>query len=522
LEQNQAELEKQLQAGQEELAGLKAELEQHTSERQGLESQWVEKVNVAKAAAEQAESTWKEEAARCGRLERELSQQREANEERKTKFVSERKAAKQRIKDLEKQLQKSVSELEQAKADLENYSTLNAKHQEVAAKSAEMGEELCRLRENEMASQTELAELESRISDSVASLARATAELERERGERRRVEERSTVLVSQLQSLHGELKQHLESEKVAQVRIHSLEEELRVRDEALDGLNAELQNESSDRQLAEEQLLAAGDVGQQMRKYLSLFEESKKVFKNSQGQLEQRLQSSLNSLMAAETKLQEHSTERQRLEEALSNTQRQLQEQTERTSLEISRLQSELQVEQFERKRLEGGAAHSKSQEKTAERQRLEEALAKAQRELHEQTERTALEISRLQSELQVEQFERKRLEGNAAHSRYASLDSARASRAMVSNLRRQIRKPVKHLLQSTRDLLDVELPEPQKEVLQSILENALLVQTSIQKAGKSGSAPASAPEGEAPEGEAPSENTDQDSPPTEDMNQAA
>jgi len=187
-----------------------------------------------------------------------------------------------------------------------------------------------------------------------------------------------------------------------------------------------LQREAAERQLAEEQLKAVCDMSAQLRKYLSLFEESKKVFKRTQEDLESRLQTSLKAV----------------------------------------------------------GETDSRLQKEANERQRLEEALASAQRNLHEQTERGALELSRLQSELQVEQFERKRLEGDAVQSRYASLDSARVGRGLVNSLRREIRQPVDSLLQTTRRLLEIELQDEQKKLVESVLESALLVQTSLQETG--------------------------------------
>jgi len=194
--------------------------------------------------------------------------------------------------------------------------------------------------------------------------------------------------------------------------------------------------------LAEEQLRAAGDMSAELRKYLSLFEESKKVFKRVQENLESQLHASRNTLKENEAKLQKEASERQR----------------------------------------------------------VEEALAAAQRNLQEQSERGAQEVSKLQSDLEVARFERKRLEGDALQSRYATLDSTRLGRTLANSLRRQIQPPVDELLQSTRRLLEAELQDDQKKLVESVLEKALLVQTRLQETGPLNSGSASS------EGEGPSE----------------
>jgi len=94
--------------------------------------------------------------------------------------------------------------------------------------------------------------------------------------------------------------------------------------------------------------------------------------------------------------------------------------------------------------------------------------------------------LTKLQSELEVEKFEQKRLQGEAMQSRYSSLDSARVGQAMVNSFRKQIEQPVEHLMQSTRRLLESQLEAEQKQLVESLLENALLLRTSLQESGPS------------------------------------
>jgi PAS domain S-box-containing protein len=436
------ELEKQLRETATSFASFKAELENRASERGGLESELRKEVEAAKTAAQQADASRREEVARSNRLEEELAGLRQLGDELTNNVTTGQQVAAesaQRIEKLENRLRETAAELARAKVALENqtaeWTRSESNDGNPTDNTKRFGEELCRLRENAAAHGAEISELEQRVRESVASLARVTVDLEKERGERRRVEQRSASLTAQLQQLHGELKQHLESQRGTQDRVGDLEQQLRDSEGLVARVSADWQKETTDRQLAEEQLRAVGDMSAQLRKYLSLFEESKKVFKRTQDAQESRLKASLDALSEKETKLQQEASERQR----------------------------------------------------------LEKALAVAQQSVQDQSERSALDLVKLQSELQVEQFERKRLEGDALQSRYASLDSTRVGRTMVNSFRRQVRQPVEDLMQSTRRLLAIELGDEQKKLVESVLEHALLLQTSLQEAGASngGSTPA-------------------------------
>src|SRR5262249_42766952 len=219
----------------------------------------------------------------------------------------------------------SAAELGRTKGALENQNAEQARRESdgtAPARVEEMNAEMCRLRESEAAHQAELAEMERRVRESVAGLARATADLEKERGERRRIEQRSVALTTQLHELHEGLKHHLESERASQSRLSDLEDQLREREEALAQAQASLQKEAADHHLAEEQLRAVGDMSAQLRKHLTLFEESKKVFKRAQEQLEAQLAAQQKTLAESEARLQKEAAERARLEQALAAAQR--------------------------------------------------------------------------------------------------------------------------------------------------------------------------------------------------------
>ena len=109
--------------------------------------------------------------------------------------------------------------------------------------------------------------------------------------------------------------------------------------------------------------------------------------------------------------------------------------------------------------------------------------MTEAKRSLHDLTERSSLELAKLRSDLQSEQLERKRLEAEALQFRYTSLDSTRQARTAINEFRRQMRQPVDALTQVTRHLLESELTAQQKKALETVLENALLLQAGVQEA---------------------------------------
>jgi chromosome segregation ATPase len=427
------ELEKQLR----EIAGgfttTKLELDKRAADRSRTETNLQEQLKAATAAMDQAQAALKEQTLRADLLQRELTEVCEAREDLRAELRTEQQKTLdtvQRIDEFEARLRESAGELARAKAAAENNAAERHRLESVQGEFAENAEDLikdlARLRENEAGQSAEIRELERRVREGVATVARVTADLEKERGERRRVEQRLVSLTQQLEDLHEDLSQHLESERASQNKITELEQVLHERERALARVLADLRKEVSDRELAEEQLAAVGDMSAQLRQYLSLFEDSKKVFKKTHEQLEAKLQASQKALGESEEKLQKEVNERQRLQE------------------EISRIQ----------------------------------------RNLTDQAERVSLDVARLESELQVEQLERKRIEGDAQQSRYASLDSARVARNMVNTLRRQAQDAVDNLMQATRRLLEISADGEPKKLVELVLENALLIETNLHHGG--------------------------------------
>ncbi len=353
------------------------------------------------------------------------------------------------IKNVKQKLEKQLADSANSAPGTSSDSGNNAALQSSMDTLRQRNEELERLlRENQAAHEAELAEAQRQVRDGASSRARATSDIEQARSERRRIEQRAGALSTQLQVLHEQLRQQIETESASQHRLTEMEQEVRQKDEAVSRLNAELEKERSEREQAEEQLQTTGELTVHLRNCLSAFEVAKQSFKRTQEEMESRLNSNLNAMNEAETRAQKESSDRRR----------------------------------------------------------VEEDLGAAQRSLKEQSQRTSMEISRLQSALEFEQAERKRLEGSAIQSRYASLDSARVGRTMLNRFRSQMREKVEALMQSTRRLLEKQLEEDSKKLVESVLESALMLQSSLQDAGTLAAAPTKA---EAEEARPAGEGTD-------------
>lgn len=132
LQQTRDELQNKFATGQKtaeklqlEIKELQAGLGKQTAERMRLESEWREQLNAAKMAAGQTETALKEKEARCGQLEKELTELRQVRDELQGKFAAEQQAGakfQQAIKELQEHLRQGGADLERAKAGLEQES----------------------------------------------------------------------------------------------------------------------------------------------------------------------------------------------------------------------------------------------------------------------------------------------------------------------------------------------------------------------------------------------------------------
>lgn len=379
--------------------------------------------------------------ARCKELEEELSGMGNLCGELLAKYTAEQQTAAeaaQRNGELQGQLELQENDLARLKADLEES---QARSRELEAENQSLQETKAVTEQQAPAapveagpSPSEMAELQQRLDEASAARARLSAELERERAERRRLEQRAASLTTQLQEMHSRTGQQLEAERLSQERISSLEQQLREREDALSRATTDLEKEAAESRSADEQLKVAGDLIARLQNSVASFDGAKKAMQKRHEELEKQLQASLHAATENE----------------------------------------------------------SQAGKEARERERLEKALASADRTAQQQ----ATEISRLQCALEVEQAEKQRMEGEAVQLRYSSADSARAGVTALNRLRSETRGPVNNLMQATRQLLEAELSDDAKTLVTAVLDNALLLQDKFQEhsAAKPGAPAASTP----------------------------
>jgi len=452
--------------------------------------------------------------ARCAELEQEVAALRQALEGLNTGFVEQQSSPdlQAQVQKLEERLGEKTAELEQAlqerqraEADLQKQlefkdADLQRQHalrQEAETQRAQLEQELAKLRQEREASAQKKAqngneaksadgkaplagewsglspsELEQQVRQSVAALAKATAELAKERGERQRSQQLAADLNTRLQTLHQDFSRTLSAQGEHLARISSLEQRTDEAEQALERKTAELEQQQGERAALEEQLKKNKDSSAQLRKDLAFFEEANKRSDAARFELQGRLESSLNAVREHEARLHQETAERKRLAEDLESTRRDVQEQSRKNEILEQELKTANDSLRDRDQRLE---------KETAERQRLAEALEKFQRGSLDHPDRD-LEFSKVQSALQNEQVERKRQETQLARMRQTAIEAAHAARTLRTGLRRQIREPVDNLVQSTRNLLELEMGEEQKRIAEAVLQDVLMVQTRLRE----------------------------------------
>ncbi len=213
--------------------------------------------------------------ARCAELEQEVASLREAFDQVNGSLGHEQEAAadaSRRLAELEQRLSLSVAELDQQKAELQRADAewqqrLEAAHtasrqneearRQAEVRCAQLEEDLKGLRQTREELATKLAqELDGaaasfqpgaddlagdQVRHGVAALAKVTAELAKERGERQRAEQRAAELGARLQALHDDLRRTLEAERQDLARITALEEQQRQNAQTIEQRTAALE-----------------------------------------------------------------------------------------------------------------------------------------------------------------------------------------------------------------------------------------------------------------------------------------
>ncbi|HLH52482.1 MAG TPA: hypothetical protein VKY92_02610 [Verrucomicrobiae bacterium] len=492
----QTDLPAQVAGGREDLAArvcaaemslyhAQAQLEQKNKELETLQAQLAAAGN-GHLAAEPGSAEQKAQA-RCAELEQEVSALRQAFEgmngplpdpqaasgetARKLEELQRNsEAAAAALKQAETALQESVQKNSQLEREL---SEARKAVEELSAKSGKQANSNGQPGEQSNGASGSPADLEEQVRQGIAMLARATAELAHERGERQRSQQLAADLNNRLQALHLDLNRTLQAQGDHLSRILALEQQQRQAKEALERSMADLEQQQAERGALETQLQKAREANAQLRNDLSFFDAANRKFDGSRQELHSKLEATLNAARDHETRLQQEKDERQKLAQNLDDVRRELQDQNRKREL----LEQQLRAAEEALKERE-----EQLQKEAAERQRLTEALDSAHHASPATGSERELEFSKLQTALQLEQIERKRQESQLARTRQSALDAALAARSLRTTLRRQIREPVENLAHSAHHLLELEMGEAQKKLAQAVLQDVLLIQTRLRE----------------------------------------
>lgn len=464
------EATQRLEAAESELSRRTSELEQARSlaETQTKEHEDLVAELRRQLAASEAETKMVQE--RCGALENELvalRRQLEASNVASRQNEAVCAQAQSKIGELEKEL----AGLRQARDELDG---VLKREQENATELRAVNKDLEKqLQSDKGAREAQIAELEQQIAQGVANLARVTAALSKETGERQRSDERAAALNLQLQELHAQSGRFLEGQRADQGRIANLEEQVRRRDEAMSRSASELEQHKSEGRLLKEQLQKTRELNGHFRKNLSVFKEAHQKLNGNQKELQERFEGALEALQKNGSRLEREMSERHRLAAALETTQRELQAESRKRET----LENELRSTAGALKKHESRADHE-----NAERQRLQQALESARLSHSERSRRAELDLSKAQAALEFEQVERKRREAQLARMRWVGLEATRRARLLRNTLQKHTREPLDDLYQSARRLLQLELGEDQKKLAEAMLQDALLLRTRLQE----------------------------------------
>lgn len=205
------------------------------------------------------------------------------------------------------------------------------------------------------------ADAQRQLEVTAATLARLKGEVERERSERTRAEERAATLAAQVKGLHQQLSESLGFEEGSQKRIAAAEEEARLVREELADCQAALKNEELERKTADEQIAALRELNTHLETSRKLFEEAKKSFEIRRAELEKQLETGRALIKQTEGALEEEMKLRQETARKLSALQREHRDELEARQVRIDQLQAALLEKELRCKALEEDLLRARS-----------------------------------------------------------------------------------------------------------------------------------------------------------------
>jgi chromosome segregation ATPase len=424
------------------------------------------------AVLEEAKAALEAEMVNARQLEQQLAHLQQRLQEFNGKLAEkdeETAAVRQRSAALEHQLTQSTADLTRLRSELE---TQTAEH---ATAMSELRAELTEVKEASERAEAALRDQTARAreaSSDLGNLRMAHHDLQRQWEENRKsfsdLNKRNSELEQRLTERAGEI-QHLRAELDRRGTSYVDEFALRAR------IKEELRHEYNSR-VASEQEAAAGLRRQNLEMQERLNEALKELdelkhrsidFTSSEVALNKQLQAAQALADKAQSNYGKEAARANRLErtlDALKQTKEELQEKLSVERKEASRFkrQAEMLEKRLTKKRGVGGASDAIESSDLDSRVRDSvTALAKAAADL---------------------ESERRKLESVALQSRLPSLDATRVGQAFVNSFRNQLRPLADSLMQSIRRLLDSSLASEQKRLLESALENALVIHAGLQE----------------------------------------
>jgi predicted nucleic acid-binding Zn-ribbon protein len=297
---------------------------------------------------------------------------------------------------------------------------------------------------------------------------------------------------SRLHELEQSVSQKAADLKRARARLQQRDEQLHAASSTAQQATAAREEERARRTQLEAELAQARQAGDELNEKLCAEQQARTETEARLQELEQRLAQSAENLKCAQAQLSERpaaSPAPATDEPALRGQVLELESRLRTTVSSLARTTAELESERGERRRSEQRAAtlgtqmqqlHAELKSHLASEQTDHQRLAELEQQLHEQGRQNDLTVAKLQSSLQLEQSERKRIEDELLRSR---ADSARAGRALVNGLRRELQSRAESLHSDACQLLQLQASDDQKQFLQAMLENILLLQSSLQEA---------------------------------------
>ena len=189
-------------------------------------------------------------------------------------------------------------------------------------------------------------------------------EVEQEREERRRLEQRASALSSQVSALHLQLSEHLEIETRNQKKVNTLEDQVRDWKNQVTQLKSDLQTERQKSEAAIERVEAANTVSEKLTEQLDSLKLVHEALASTQAESESQLATVSSDLKKAQDALAVESMKRHEVELALTAAQQEHAEQERKSKLEISKLETALKAKDLELKELASKQAQDSLQAK--------------------------------------------------------------------------------------------------------------------------------------------------------------